>query len=95
MLAIQDYVLGLAARGELASLEEGAIIAGVSRVTIRRWLVEAKIDWRRTRELFLAKHRRRAVAKANGRESVRPTKEQQHDIASRAQAEWDRRRGRH
>lgn len=90
MSAIRDYVLGLFRRGALASLEEGALVAGVSRVTVRTWLLAARIDWRAQRSRFIARHRRRAVMVSEGRIVRRPTKGELHRQADQAKAQWDR-----
>ena len=84
------YVVAMARRGDLASLDEGAIIAGVTKATVRRWLIDAHIDWRLTRRQWLAKRHLRCEDWANGRPPPRkPTKEEQHARASRAKAQWD------
>src|SRR5258707_1010527 len=54
--AIREYVTMLFRQAMLASLGEGSIVAGVSKPTVLRWLIEAQIDWRAARLRYLAKH---------------------------------------
>lgn len=85
-------MLALYRRGDLCTLEEGALIAAVSRRRVMAWLNAAGIDHRRTRALFVAKHRSRAVDQSEGKPPKRRlTKPQMRAIADRAKAEWDRR----
>lgn len=78
-------------RGELATLDEGAMIAGVARATVLAWLRYDRIDWKAARARFIAKHRTRAVNVAEGRKHRRPTKAELHRICDEAKAEWDKR----
>lgn len=85
------YVLALYRRGVLASLEEGALVASVSRVTVRAWLIAAGIDWTRERERFLARHRSGALAQSEGRKLKRRTKAEMRELGARAVKAWTRR----
>jgi hypothetical protein len=78
-------------RGHLASLEEGALIAGVSRRRVMAWLDAAGIDLKRKRAAFLNKHRRRAIEQCEGKRTRRkPTRAQLRVAAERAKEQWDR-----
>jgi hypothetical protein len=79
-----EYVVALARRGELSTLEEGAMIAGVPRMTVMRALVAAGIDWRHKRRGWMMRHRRRALDALEGRKPKRPTKRQLRAIGARA-----------
>ena len=73
----KQYIAAMARRGELASLEEGALIATMTKATIRRWLVDAGIDWMVTRRQWLARRYARCEDWAANRPPPRhPTKEQ-------------------
>lgn len=87
--AVRDYVVSLYVRGELATLDEGATIAEVTRATVLRWLVAADLDWRATRLRFLARHHSRAVAASEGRKVRRPSKQQLRRLADKAKRDWD------
>lgn len=87
---LRDYVLSLYLRGALATLEEGATIASVTRSRVRVWLRAAGIDWMRTRLHFVARHRSQAVAVCEGRKVLRPSKRQQRREAERAKRKWDK-----
>lgn len=87
-MSTRDYVLRLYDRGEIGSLEEGATIAGVSRVTVRNWLVAAGIDWLARRDAFLARHRTRAVNGGAPKWS-KPNKRQMRRTGEIAKADWD------
>jgi hypothetical protein len=90
--AVRDHVLTLARRGEIASLEEAALIADVTRDTVRRWLNLAGIDWRKARAARIVKHRERTFAILQGKPArKRLTKDQQRAIAERAKKAWDTR----
>lgn len=93
--AMRDYVVSLYVRGELATLEEGASIAGVARFTVGRWLHAAGVNWQNARLHFLARHRARAVATCEGRKVHRPTKRQQRLEAARAKRQWDKEHAAH
>lgn len=89
--AVRSYVLGLARRGEIASLDEAATVARVSRHTVRRWLILAGIDWQRARLHRVAKFMTRAAAIEDGKAPrQRLTKAQQREIADRAVQSWIR-----
>lgn len=87
---LRDYVLSLYLRGALATLEEGASIASVTRSRVRAWLHTAGIDWMRARLHFVARHRTRGVAICEGRKVRRPSKRQQRMEAARAKRQWDK-----
>jgi hypothetical protein len=89
--SLQAYVLALYRRGELATLEEGATIASVSRSRVLAWLRVAGIDWKRSRLAFVARHRTRAAAQAEGITLRRPSKRMLRLIGERAKREWDQR----
>lgn len=79
-----EYVVALARRGELATLEEGAMIAGVPRMTVMRALAAAGINWRRKRLFWINRHRRRALDRMEGRKPKRLTKAQLRAIGQKA-----------
>lgn len=83
-------MLSLYLRGVLATLEEGAQIASVTRSRVRAWLQAAGIDWMRNRLHFVARHRTHAVAICEGRKVKRPSKRQQRIEAARAKRKWDK-----
>ena len=85
---LQSYVLGRYRRGDLATLEEGALIAGVTRMTVRRWLVDAGIDWKLTRGRYIAKLRSRGIDASQGVVRRRPHKRQQSAMVKRKTREW-------
>lgn len=88
---MRNHVLQLARRGEIASLDEAATIASASRDTVRRWLVLAGVDWKRTRLHRIAALRTRALGIAEGKPArARLTKAQQREIADRAVKAWTR-----
>jgi hypothetical protein len=91
----RDYVLTLYRRGELATLAEGAWIAGVTRARVLAWLTAAGIDWKATRQQRIAKMRRGAVASSAGKTSRRPTKAEQRAFAERKVTEFRRKAARH
>lgn len=91
--AMRRYVVDLFRRGELATLDEGAQIGGVTRACVHAWLKADCIDWRRARLHRLARHRRSAVAATDGRKLRRPSKDQMRREGERAKAEWDKRHG--
>lgn len=62
--SIRAYVTMLFRQGMLASLGEGAIVGGVSKPTVLRWLTEEGIDWRRARLAYLARHHVKSERKA-------------------------------
>jgi hypothetical protein len=73
----RGYVVGMAQRGELASLEEGAAIASTTKATVRRWLVGEGIDWLLTRRQWLARRHERCERWASDQPPpMRPTKAQ-------------------
>lgn len=89
--SIQTYVLSLYRRGMLATLEEGALVAGVTRAAVLAWVKARGIDWRRERQRYLAKERTRAVMASEGKRQRRRTKSELRSIADDAKAKWDRR----
>lgn len=89
--AVRDHVLMLARRGEIASLDEAALIADVTRQTVRRWLALAGVDWRKQRAARIVKHRERTFAIMAGKpKRKRLTKAQMRAIADRAVKVWTR-----
>lgn len=82
------YVLALYRRGELATLEEGALIADTSRGRIAAWLEAAGIDWVRERQRFVASKRQRAQESVAGKVRKRPSKAQQRAQAQRLVEEF-------
>jgi hypothetical protein len=52
----RSYVLMLFRNGQLSSLGEGLIVAGVSKPTLQRWLNEAGIDWQASRLRLLNRY---------------------------------------
>lgn len=87
---IIDYVLMLYRRGEIATLDEGAWICVHSRQRMRAILIAARIDWRETRKMWVAQHRRRAVRIKEGRKPKRPSKVQLRAIGKKAAQNWRR-----
>ena len=87
---MRAHLVALYRRGELATLEEGALVAGVTRSAIRAWLRSAGVDWMRARLDYVARHRSRAVAVCEGRIARRPSKAQMRRDGELAKAKWDR-----
>lgn len=87
---MRSHVVALYRRGELSTLEEGALVAGVTRSAIRAWLRSAGVDWMRSRAHYVARHRARAVAVCEGRKVRRPSKAQMRRDGELAKAKWDR-----
>lgn len=92
---MRTFVVGLYLRGQLSSLAEGAIVAGVSKPTLMRWLKAERIDWQAKRLVYLASQHRKAVMVAEGKRVKRPTKQEQRLEAERLKRDWDREHGRH
>jgi hypothetical protein len=88
--AIRTFVVGSFVRGHLASLDEGAIVAGVDRSTVLRWLKAERIDWKANRLRYLAGQRNKAVRISEGKSVRRPSKQEQRRRADEAKAKWDR-----
>lgn len=88
--AERDFVVSLAIRGQLATLEEGAVIAGVNRLTVLRWLQSAGVDWRAKRREFVGRLRFRCIAISKGRKQRRLTKAELRRIADAAKRTWDK-----
>lgn len=93
--AIRTFVVGSYLRGTLASLDEGAIVAGVERSTVMRWLKSAGIDWKASRLRYLVKQHTRAVMLSEGKTVKRPTKQELRRQADEAKAKWDKDHGQH
>lgn len=87
--AIRTFVVGSFVRGTLASLDEGAMVAGVDRSTVMRWLRAERIDWKAKRLQFLAKQRNKAVLISEGKTVARPSKQELRRQAEEAKAKWD------
>lgn len=88
--AIRTFVVGSFVRGHLASLDEGAIVAGVDRSTVLRWLKAERINWRANRLRYLAQQRNRAVKISEGKSVRRPSKQDLRRIATQAKIKWDK-----
>lgn len=88
--AIRTFVVGSFVRGYLASLDEGAMVAGVDRSTVLRWLRAERIDWQANRIRYLAGQRNKAVRISEGKSVKRPSKKEQHLEADRLKREWDK-----
>lgn len=86
---MRTFVIGLYVRGHLSSLAEGALVGGVSKPTLLRWLEAERVDWQATRLRYLAGQRRKAVMVTDGKSVKRPSKQEQRDRATRAKQEWD------
>lgn len=86
--AMRRYVCDLFKRGELVTLDEGALVGGVTRACVHAWLKAAGIDWRRSREHRLARHRSAAVAAVEGRRSKRMSKAQMRAEGERLTARY-------
>jgi hypothetical protein len=89
---LRDYVLVRYRRGEFATLEEGAMVAGVSRRRVMAWLAAEGIDWKLARARWVAKHRSRALDECEGKTVRRPSKRDLRLRAAAAKAQWDKRR---
>ncbi len=87
---LRSHVVALYRRGELATLEEGALVAGVTRSAIRAWLRTVGVDWMRARAHYVARQRSRAIAAAEGRIVRRPSKAALRREAELLKAKWDR-----
>jgi hypothetical protein len=83
-------VISLYVRGLLATLQDGAIVAGVTRARVRAWLKASGLNWQASRLRFLARQRRKAVLVAEGKWVARPSKKWMRRQAEQAKAEWDR-----
>lgn len=89
----RTYVVAMFKRGELATLEEGAKVAGTKRETVARWLRYADVDWAVTRSRYLAKKHTHCETYAAGLPPSRKlTKRQLSHIATREKAKWDAKR---
>ena len=88
--AVRTFVIGQYLRGQLSSLAEGMIVAGVSKQTLARWLKAERIDWHAKRLLHLASQHRKAVMISEGKRVKRPTKKEQHLEADRLKRDWDK-----
>jgi hypothetical protein len=80
----------MATRGMLSSLDEGALVAGVDRSTVLRWLRTAGVDWKAARTRYLVAQHNRAVMISEGKSVRRPSKKEQHREADRLKREWDK-----
>ena len=87
---MRTFVVGLYVRGHLSSLGEGAIVAGVTKPTLLRWLAADRIDWQACRLRYLASQHRKAVMITEGKSVKRPSKKEQHLEADRLKREWDK-----
>lgn len=88
----RDHVLMLYRRGTLATLAEGAWLAGVTRPLVLRWLRAARIDWKAARQRYIAELRRRAAAIASGKPVKRRTKAEMRSKAVQAMADFNAKR---
>lgn len=86
---MRTFVIGLYVRGHLSTLAEGALVAGVSKPTLMRWLDAVGVDWQAARLRYLAGQRRKAVMVTDGKSVKRPSKQEQRNRATRAKQEWD------
>jgi hypothetical protein len=93
--AIRDHVVGSFIRGTLATLQEGALVAGADRTTVERWLKAAGIDWRANRLRYVVKQHRKAVMLSEGKTVKRPSKQELRRQADEAKAKWDKDHGQH
>lgn len=87
---MRSHLVTLYMRGELATLEEGALVAGVTRSAIRAWLRSAGLDWMARRLHRIARLRAVAVAVAEGRRVKRLSKAQMRREGEIAKAKWDK-----
>lgn len=87
------HVLGLYRRGELATLQEGALVAGVSRQRVLMLLRAAGVDWQRARMVYVARQRTRAVMVAEGKAVKRQTRRELRLQAEHAKTIWDKQNG--
>lgn len=87
---MRTFVVGQYLRGQLSSLAEGAIVAGVSKPTLMRWLQAEGIDWQVARLRHLASLHRKAVMITEGKSVKRPSKKEQRLEAARLKREWDK-----
>jgi hypothetical protein len=86
--SLRDYVIVLYRRGQLATLHEGALIAGVSRSRVHAWLRVEGINWVRQRQSFVAMHMAHASLPLERRKGSHLKKKAR---AESAKAEWNRR----
>lgn len=93
--AIRNHVVSSFIRGTLATLQEGALVGGVDRTTVERWLKSAGIDWKANRLRYLVKQHTKAVMLAEGKTVRRPSKQEMRRQADEAKAKWDKDHGQH
>ena len=74
---LRSHVLTLVKRGEISSLAEASLVAGVSAQSVLNWLKEAQVDMRAYRMLRLAQLRTTAQVKLEARANARPTQQEQ------------------
>lgn len=88
---LRNHVISLYVRGLLATLQDGAIVAGVTKARVRAWLKASGLNWQQSRLRFLARQRRKAVLVAEGKWVARPSKKWMRRQAEIAKTEWDKR----
>lgn len=89
---LRDYVIALYQRGELASLQEGAAVAGVKKQSVSRWLADEQINWQIARSQYLARKHEGGYRWLIGKPpKQKPSKRFLRLRANRAKQEWDRR----
>lgn len=88
---LRDWVIGMFRSGALISPTEGAIVATVPRQTVGRWIREAGIDIKATRQRYLARNQLRAQRYADGKAPRgKPSKRYLRRIAAKALRDFNR-----
>jgi hypothetical protein len=91
---LRDYIIGLFASGQLASIQEAALVCDASRQAIAKWIREAGIDVEARRQQYLAKRRTNAMRYLEGKPPKRkPSKRFLRRVADQAKRQWDRQHG--
>lgn len=83
---LRDHVLMLIRRGMIGTLAEAAMVAGVTKQAVARWISVGEM--RRARLAYLAREATKAGMVADGMAPRRPSKRQQSAMARRKTAEW-------
>lgn len=91
---MRSPVLQLYRQGRLATLQEGAWIAAVTRQRIMAWLAAEGIDHQATRKRYLAQIKHRADMYAAGKRPKRQTKAQARAETARLVSKFKAKGGR-
>jgi hypothetical protein len=88
---LRDWVIGMYRAGTLTTPAEGAVIATVPRQTVARWIREAGIDIRFTRQQYLARAQKRAQRYVDGKPPRgKPSKRYLRRMADKALKDFNR-----